>query len=199
MVIPMKRNILALGLLTLAGLTLSAQNASAWLLDCLCEHHMQKYSLYIVCRPYNAFTPVCYGNINCLGGCPAPCAPSCFQGDSCDTGCAGGSCTAGLPQIISNNMAYGTLPVNPNMVPVQGYTGQAFYGPQLQTNMLPQLPQMQMQPVQALPQQMQGTPQPMQNMPMPLVNPVNYNYYPVNYGYPTVPAQVPAYWYGAGN
>jgi hypothetical protein len=68
------KKFLALGALTLAGLAFSAADADAWLFhDC----HINRYSTFIACRPYNAFTPVCYGSIVCDGCCPAPFCGGC--------------------------------------------------------------------------------------------------------------------------
>jgi hypothetical protein len=61
----MKKTIVALGL-GLCGLILCAGDASAW---GWFRHH-NRYQSVIICRPYNAFTPVCYGNMICDGCCP---------------------------------------------------------------------------------------------------------------------------------
>src|SRR6185437_13302700 len=98
----MKKRILV-GLLSVAALLVNSTVSYAWLFNHCCGC---KYSMYICCRPYNAFTPVCSGNISCngccpmMGGCcPSPCMPSCFSGcpspccppcgpsSCCDSGC----------------------------------------------------------------------------------------------------------------
>jgi hypothetical protein len=60
----MKRNILALSLLSLSVLALVAGIANAW----CCKHRCMTH---ITCRPYNAFTPICWGNLVCDGCCPS--------------------------------------------------------------------------------------------------------------------------------
>jgi hypothetical protein len=93
------KKLLFLGFLSLAALAADAANARAWF-DCCCRHHCCKYSTVLCIRPYNAFSPVAYGNIiadgcmpvNVYGG-QLPCTPSCFNGGG---GCAGpGCCTSG--------------------------------------------------------------------------------------------------------
>jgi hypothetical protein len=65
----MKRNILALGL-SACCLAYFAGDLQAWLF-----HHWKhnRYTTQITCRPYNAFTPICWGNLTCDGCCPSPC------------------------------------------------------------------------------------------------------------------------------
>jgi hypothetical protein len=82
----MKRKILALGLFSLCCLALFAGESHAGFLchGCgfwPCHNHCVTQ---ITCRPYNAFTPICWGNLVCDGCCPSmgsccpmPCAPSC--------------------------------------------------------------------------------------------------------------------------
>src|SRR5271168_3906033 len=72
----MKRNILALGLLSLCCVALCAGSAHA-LFDCWLPRH--RYVTHITCRPYNAFTPICWGNLVCDGCNPSPCG--------CASGC----------------------------------------------------------------------------------------------------------------
>ncbi len=77
MVTPMKRRSLIVSLLTVAVLGLSAHNVCAFF---FLKHKLHKYSTYICCKPYNAFTPVCFGSVTCTGccpsfGCPQPCCP----------------------------------------------------------------------------------------------------------------------------
>lgn len=82
----MKMKLLLLGLLGLSALATVASPASAFFgLGC---RGSNRYATYIVCRPYNAFTPLCTGNLFCDGCCPmqgcglmnqccpAPCCPA---------------------------------------------------------------------------------------------------------------------------
>jgi hypothetical protein len=68
----MKRNSLVLGLV-LAGLALSATQASAFFCHKPWRFRCHRYATHITCRPYNAFTPICWGNLVCDGCCPNPC------------------------------------------------------------------------------------------------------------------------------
>src|SRR5260370_23962434 len=36
-------------------------------------HRQNRYVTHITCRPYNAFTPICWGNLVCDGCNPSPC------------------------------------------------------------------------------------------------------------------------------
>ena len=61
----MKRNILTLGLLSLAALGLGAAEASAyWWRFCCCQSKCCTISI----KPYNAFSPVCCGSSTWYGG-----------------------------------------------------------------------------------------------------------------------------------
>ncbi len=72
----MKRKILAMGLFGLCALAFFTGEAKAffgmfsphspW-------HRHNRYVTQITCRPYNAFTPICWGNLVCDGACPSPC------------------------------------------------------------------------------------------------------------------------------
>jgi len=64
----MKRNILAVFSLCCLGLFTAESQAFLGLWN---HHH--KYTTQITCRPYNAFTPICWGNLVCDGCCPSPC------------------------------------------------------------------------------------------------------------------------------
>src|SRR5882724_5345371 len=76
-----------LGLLSLAALAATPSVSQAWggLWDCLCSccgcNQLDRCSTYICCRPYNAFTPVCFGSITCNGCAPIvmqpPVVPNC--------------------------------------------------------------------------------------------------------------------------
>src|SRR5260370_30639585 len=63
----MRMKTIVIGLLSLGAFAASVQPVRAFLCwrHCCC-----KYSTYICCRPYNAFTPTCYGSITCNGCCP---------------------------------------------------------------------------------------------------------------------------------
>ncbi len=75
----MKRNILAVGLLSLCCLGLAAGESHAFFgLFNPCNPYSiwnchNRYTTQITCRPYNAFTPICWGNLVCDGCCPNPC------------------------------------------------------------------------------------------------------------------------------
>ncbi len=103
----MKRKTLAAGLLSLCLLGISTSQVAAGIFDCWCRH---KYTTQITCRPYNAFTPICWGNLVCDGCCPNPCGcasgclpmtmgvpPWACQGGGCGMPppCMGGGC--GMP------------------------------------------------------------------------------------------------------
>ena len=72
-----------LGLLSLAALGMGTSHGDAF--GCRDRAYL-KYSTVITCRPYNAFSPICSGNIECNGCCPFPmgfnpmcCTPSMFS------------------------------------------------------------------------------------------------------------------------
>ncbi|MCS7044789.1 MAG: hypothetical protein NZO58_00380 [Gemmataceae bacterium] len=79
----MKMKMFALAALSLAGWAVSAAPASAWWWHY--KHGINRYSTVIVCRPYNAFTPVCAGSLVCDGCCPFSC-PHLPTGASCHAG-----------------------------------------------------------------------------------------------------------------
>ena len=98
----MKRKILALGLLSLCALTVIASDSQAFfgLFNpyspySFCNRH-NRYVTQITCRPYNAFTPICWGNLVCDGCNPSPCgvASGCLPLQfgappwACGSGCA---------------------------------------------------------------------------------------------------------------
>jgi hypothetical protein len=199
-----------LGLLSLAVLLTSVSNASAWWKPfshcgscCHLRHHC--FETHITCRPYNAFTPICWGNLTCDGCCPNPCAvasgcmtPS-FGGCAPGMDCAGfqGGCTPGGFCGYPGGMLPGYAGAPFQGYPVQGYPGA-----------------MQSLPGAPLPQAM-PTLAPNYNVPPPANqttqygNPAMYygvqpaSYYPgYYYGYPT--AYYPSYpampyGYGYGN
>jgi hypothetical protein len=70
---PAMKKLVAASLLSLAVWALATAEASAWFGCCghhCCGRHCYSYS--ICCRPYNAFTPVCFGNLYCDGCCMPP-------------------------------------------------------------------------------------------------------------------------------
>jgi hypothetical protein len=81
----MKLRSLIVTALSLAGLGASAAPASAcWLWDKCFGNKcgINRYSTVVVCRPYNAFTPVCAGSLVCDGCCPFSC-PQLPAGANC--------------------------------------------------------------------------------------------------------------------
>jgi len=176
----MKLKLCVLTALSLAGLALSAAPASAWWLchNCGCN----RYSTVIVCRPYNAFTPVCSGSLVCDGCCPFSC-PNLPAGAAC-------SPVLGNPMLGLNQDVAGL-----NSVYQQPY--QNVYQQPYQQPLLMQAPVMMQAPAGVMP-----PPQLPANLqtqaPMGYqVQPAGYQqgYYPMYYPmYPT--QQAPAYWYG---
>ncbi len=178
----MKMKILALGVLSFVGVVLSAAEASAFFWN----RHINRYSTFIACRPYNAFTPICYGSLVCDGCCPSMgngCGPSCgpigAQLSCCDGYPAPGAAYAAGPMLMPL--------AQPFMPPA---------GPAQPPNFTPP------PPTASPPAQMSmvGFPNGIQTAGY---YPGYYpNYYPVNYGYypmpqPTYPPMaVPSYWYG---
>ena len=124
-----------LGLLSLAVLLTSVSDAGAWFGHCgSCYHHRHHcFETHITCRPYNAFTPICWGNLTCDGCCPNPCGvasgccmpPSCGSG-SCGAGFAGGYMPGQfcgypggmLPSYAGAPIAYPGVPM-PQTMPTQ--------------------------------------------------------------------------------
>lgn len=169
--------------LSLAGLALSAAPASAWWL--MRKHGINRYSTVVVCRPYNAFTPVCSGSLVCDGCCPFSC-PQMPSGAAC-------SPLLGNPML---GMCYNPAGMaGMAQAPQMGYGQPMGYGPAMA------MPGQQFQAPMPAPM----PPQQQTYMPMPYqVQPANYQqgYYPVYY--PIYPdpmtinpyQQVPSYWYG---
>jgi hypothetical protein len=166
------------GLLSLAVVGLSVQPSFARLFHHCCGCG---YSTYICCRPYNAFTPVCFGNITGLGCCPVAlncCQPS--GGPSWyDSGC-GGACSASPSQSLPTPGNFTPPPPTPMKGAVSYWWNQQ-------------------EPYAMVPQAM--VPQAM--MPQPMVLPYNVQqtsyypgYYNPGYYWPTAPAPMPNYWYG---
>src|SRR5438552_136077 len=81
-----------LGLLSLVALLTSVGDASAWGVFGWRPHC---FETHITCRPYNAFTPICWGNLICDGCCPNPCAAASGCNMFPSGGCMGDGCMAG--------------------------------------------------------------------------------------------------------
>lgn len=222
----MKKLVLA-SLLSLPALAILTPASPAGLFHPCCRHGcFGRYSLYLCCRQYNAFDPICVGNINCIGCCfpfgccpPLACgaplcgAPSCppvlaapsVFADCCPpAACSNGCCDPGcLPAPAPAN------PSTPNALPAP--QGQATEG----NHALAPQPLPQTTPATA------PTPMPSVSFYRPVwpLQAVNYyapgypmSYYPVGNNpyalgtYPSVPAlpgpaalpvgSVPSYWYG---
>jgi hypothetical protein len=193
-----------LGLLSLAALLLSGSNANAWFWNHCgpCYHHGHHcFETHITCRPYNAFTPICWGNLTCDGCCPSPCAvasgaqmmpswggcspPQFFGGyaGGCTPGCGGCSPSYGMP---SYGMPSYGMPSYGGMPGYGGMSGPSFDSYQGGAPMMPggSFPPMPTQiPSSAMP--------PLTNHTTQYGNPAMYygvqpaNYYPgYYYGYP---------------
>lgn len=175
----MKLKLLVLTAFSLAGAALTAAPASAgWLFH---RHSgVNRCSTVIVCRPYNAFTPACSGNMVCDGFCPFSCPglPN------------GGHCSPALtnPMLGMCHDPVGLQAMQPMMMPhpAMGMPVQQFQAPMPMP--MPQQTQMPMNyPVQAAGYQQGYYPQGYYPMYYPAYAPqVNYNPY----------QQAPAYWYG---
>jgi len=123
------KKLIAVAFLSVAGLAVVAGRAPAWF---CCHHCANKCCTTICCQPYNAFTPICCGNINCMGCCPmscggcgaAPCGP--YSGGPF---CAEGSCGLGggqLPAVDGTNGGW-----------AGNYQGPVYQGPAPQGPSLP--------------------------------------------------------------
>lgn len=179
----MKSKILALAMLSVVGWAASATDARAFGLF-PCFH--RGYSV-IICRPYNAFTPMCYGNIVCDGCCPTLSCNSCgfVPGapiQSClPMMCSNGSCEA-LPAATGPAKS---VPAPGQAAPMPMPMGPTFTPPM--PTPAPNQTSMYWNP-QAYGVQTAG------------YNPGYYPTYPMNYNpyynYPMVPSvPAPYYWY----
>jgi hypothetical protein len=137
----MKRKILAIGLFSLCSLAFLTGESQAWLLNCF--HH--RYVTQITCRPYNAFTPICWGNLVCDGCCPSfggGCqmptmmgAPYACGMGSCYGGACGGAAAPGAMPPVNNQFTPPMpMPTGPNTtmfmppgVAQANYYPQAYY------------------------------------------------------------------------
>ena len=178
----------AVGLWSLTALLMLAGNADAWLFNHCggchgCHSHCHHcYETHICCRAYNAFTPICWGNLYCDGCCP-------------NMGGGGGGCCAsmGWSGCAPGSLCaapWGVAPQNLACTPYPLYPG---YGDPNQVNpgMLPSVPTSMPLPPGAVP-----TP-PVNNVPpvlnhtaqVPYPGPyyygmqpqTNFGYYPVGY------------------
>jgi hypothetical protein len=185
--------------LSLAGIALSAAPVSAWFFN---KHHhgINRFSTVIVCRPYNAFTPVCSGNLVCDGCCPFSC-PQMPTGASC-------SPMLGNPML---GLSHGHSGINsPYAMHMMQQTPSFINGPYATpypTQMMDSVPSM------ALPAPQFQAPLP--TYPQQSRLPMQRSFQPTGYSqahyqgyYPMVPRpmsaspyqvpyqQAPAYWYG---
>ncbi|HYV39182.1 MAG TPA: hypothetical protein VE988_26075 [Gemmataceae bacterium] len=219
------KKLLLLGALSIAAVATTAFDANAWFLACCRNNCCNKCTTTLSCRPYNAFSPCCFGNICCdgcmpinMGGgcCQQQRAPSCFNGSygpgcctnngCCDYGCLPapgtfasapmGQMAPGALATVPGNPTPLQIPVNPTQPMVPTGPGPQFVGPNPQV-MNPMSYMVPMQPMQMQPMQMQ----PMYGYPP--VQPIAYQQSIYNpYYYPQTPmsnygpVQAPAYWYG---
>lgn len=185
------KKLLCFGLLSLAALSSFAPESQAW--GCCGRRHCCRYSTVLCIRPYNAFSPVAYGNI-CADGCmpiniyggQMPCMQqSCFApqgfGGCCSPfgGCSTSGCCENGCLPAPGSYAGAPMTVTPGQPMPAGQPGPSFTPPNPQpigqTNYY-QAPY-GYAPVQPVGYAAPTYPQ----------SPV-YNY---GYGY-----QVPSYWYG---
>ncbi len=185
----MKRKILALGVFSLCTLALFVGPANAWFGLCSPWNHHNRYTTNIICRPYNAFTPIAWGNLVCDGCCPSPCnvaggcmpltmgaPPWCSGYGQCGLPCAapggpymgmGGACgpegcfasDMGMQPMPMQSMAMQPMPMQP--IPMQAMP--------MQMQPYPMQPGMQPQPY-PMPMQQDPRAQPF-NPPMPSIVP----------------------------
>jgi hypothetical protein len=187
----MKSKLLVLSFLSLAGLAAGATPAQAWLFHH--GHGIHRHSTVIICRPYNAFTPVCYGNLVCDGCCPIG-LPSHGHGDAC----VGGACGPMFDGPVLGGYDVGGIP--PSAMHPSMYVGAPMPVPGQQPINLPPGAQFIPPGAQAFPPP--PAPANTQTYAPPAgyqVAPANYRgqypmvYYPMNVGQQQ---QVPPYWYG---
>jgi hypothetical protein len=204
------KKLLLLGLMSLAVMGGFAQEGWAWGRGC-CRGRCwgcNRYTTTLCIRPYNAFSPVAYGNIvadGCMpinlyggqlppmGGCCAPpmCMPSCFvpnYGGGC---CSSGCCENGSLPAPGSFAGAPMMPIVPGQPLPQGQPGQSFTPPAP----TPIGQSSYMMPMQPPVGYGYGPVQPAGYMPgyQPMYNP----YYNPMYGYGTPnQGQMPGYWYG---
>lgn len=120
------KKIYAAAFLSLAVLGGSSGQAKAVGFCPSCRCCCYKYS--VCCKPYNAFSPICYGKLYCDGCCPAPPPPCAPQGPCCTAGgCGCDASTLGSlpPSTVPGNL--GGVNVVPNGT--TGPTGPIYMAP----------------------------------------------------------------------
>jgi len=175
-VIPMKMKKIAIALLGLAVVAAGVPQVQAL---CCWRRCCCKYSTYICCKPYNAFSPVCCGSICCTGCCPMQCCSPC-----CPPPCCG-------PTVVSSNCCEGDVGsfapryIPPQPLPAPTMPPAPNWVPPAPAPMMSQAPMWNMAAVQQAgyypgyyPYQPQGYP----------------TYQPQ--GYWPMPVAAPSYWYG---
>ncbi len=206
----MKRKILALGLFSLCTLAFFTGESQAWFNGpfspynpCSFWNRHNRYVTQITCRPYNAFTPICWGNLVCDGCCPNPCAAA----SGCmpmqmgvppfpAPGCCGPFCGGppafggGGPQgYMASDMPLMQPPPmpGPGPGPMPDIRNQPWTPPMPMPQGPPAGPNMTMYPPNGITQA---------NYPM--YQPYYPNYYAPQYYNPYMPQQpAPYYWYGS--
>jgi hypothetical protein len=193
----MKRKILAVGLFSLCCLALFTSSSQAFfgLFSPYSPWHPHnRYLTQITCRPYNAFTPICWGNLVCDGCCPQPCGVA--------SGCL--PMTFGTPPFAANG--YGPSCGMPSFAPQQGYAGDMppmMSGPPMQQMPMQPMPNINSTPfTPPMPTPMPNGPGTAMAYPYNGVSQANYyqyvpQYYP-NYYTPNYYQPAPYYWYGYG-
>lgn len=88
------------GLLSVVALGLVAEQAMALFWKHCCG---RRHGTYICCRPYNAFSPVCFGNLYCDGCCPLQGYGNHHLGASWSPAC-------GAPSLVPNGMHAHAMP-----------------------------------------------------------------------------------------
>ncbi len=213
-VTPMKKRILIV-FLSLTALLVATQPTLAF----FGKWKFNKWSLHIVCRQYNAFSPVCAGSMRCMGCCPFPCGgmghhgcghqPHCGPAPCCDMGhcppscCStGGCCNVGCLPSPSGPAAKasandqegneGFTPPPPTPLPTMSY-----YYPQTQTQPVGHYPGYYPQyynPYYRMPQTY-PVPQPY-GVPQNYQTPQSYRAPGYNPWVRPVSYSAPSYWYG---
>jgi hypothetical protein len=206
----MKRKILALGLFSLCAVAFFTGESQAWFgplnpyspwsfWNC---HN--RYVTQITCRPYNAFTPICWGNLVCDGCCPNPCAVAggCmpvnmglppFAAPGCCGPMGGGPSFAGCgPQGCMGNDMMPLMQPAPMAMPGPGPMPEIRNQPLFNAPMPQPLP-----PGPANPNMTMYPPTGVTQANYPMYPPYNPNYCLPQYYNPYMPQQAaPYYWYG---
>jgi len=104
------KKFIALAVLSVAGLGMSVGQASAWWFYHYC---CNKCCTTICLQPYNAFSPVCCGNLACNGCCPMNITQGCGAPNwGYNSGGWGGSCGAtGYDGCVDGSCSVGQLPI----------------------------------------------------------------------------------------